>query len=137
LNSDFIFLLKSFDSLHNQTRLGLLNTTMSIINIQAAKTHLSRLVDQAAQGEEIILAKAGKPLVKLVPVKAQQAPRVGGQLKGKIRESADCWEPDANILELDSSLLPGEDSATTRKAYIAAESPAKYGTASKKKKAKK
>jgi prevent-host-death family protein len=38
------------------------------VNLHAAKTQLSRLVDQAAKGQEIIIAKAGKPLVRLVPV---------------------------------------------------------------------
>jgi prevent-host-death family protein len=41
---------------------------MRTINIHEAKTHLSRLVDQAAQGEPFIIAKAGKPLVKVVPL---------------------------------------------------------------------
>jgi prevent-host-death family protein len=38
------------------------------VNVHAAKTHFSRLVDQAAAGEEIIIAKAGKPVAKLVPL---------------------------------------------------------------------
>jgi prevent-host-death family protein len=41
---------------------------MRTVNIHEAKTHLSRLVERAAQGEEFIIAKAGKPLVKVVPV---------------------------------------------------------------------
>jgi prevent-host-death family protein len=40
------------------------------INIHEAKTHLSRLVEQAAAGREIIIAKAGKPLARLVPLDA-------------------------------------------------------------------
>jgi prevent-host-death family protein len=51
------------------------------INIQAAKTHLSRLVEAAVQGEEIILAKAGKPMVRLVPYTRLKRPRRGGQMK--------------------------------------------------------
>ena len=43
---------------------------MLTVNIQDAKTHLSRLVDQAAQGEVFIIAKAGKPMVKVVPLAA-------------------------------------------------------------------
>jgi prevent-host-death family protein len=43
---------------------------MRTVNIHEAKTHLSRLVERAAQGEEFIIAKAGKPLVKVVPVDA-------------------------------------------------------------------
>jgi prevent-host-death family protein len=41
---------------------------MRTINIHEAKTHLSRLVDRAAQGEEFVIAKAGKPMVKVVPL---------------------------------------------------------------------
>ena len=41
---------------------------MTTVNIHAAKTHLSRLVDQAASGAEIVIAKAGKPVAKLVPL---------------------------------------------------------------------
>ncbi|HEX4506242.1 MAG TPA: type II toxin-antitoxin system prevent-host-death family antitoxin [Alphaproteobacteria bacterium] len=43
---------------------------MRTVNIHDAKTHLSRLVDQAAQGEEFVIAKAGKPMVKVVPLDA-------------------------------------------------------------------
>jgi prevent-host-death family protein len=41
---------------------------MNIINIHEAKTHLSRLVEKAAEGEAFIIAKAGKPMVKVVPL---------------------------------------------------------------------
>jgi len=50
---------------------------MRPINIHAAKTHLSRLLEQAAEGEEIIIAKAGKPLAKLVPVEARPRRKLG------------------------------------------------------------
>ena len=43
---------------------------MRTVNIHEAKTHLSRLVDRAANGEPFIIAKAGKPLVKVVPLDA-------------------------------------------------------------------
>lgn len=43
---------------------------MQTVNIHEAKTHLSRLVDQAANGEPFVIAKAGKPLVKVVPLDA-------------------------------------------------------------------
>ncbi|MEP2776586.1 MAG: type II toxin-antitoxin system prevent-host-death family antitoxin [Luteolibacter sp.] len=68
-------------------------------NIQEAKTHLSRLVEQAAAGEEIIIAKAGKPMAKLVPYVPARPKRSGGFLAGKIHESADCWEPDEALNE--------------------------------------
>ena len=53
---------------------------MQTINIHEAKTHLSRLVDQAANGEPFVIAKAGKPLAKVVPLgapEAGQAKRLG------------------------------------------------------------
>jgi prevent-host-death family protein len=48
---------------------------MRSVNIHEAKTHLSRLVDAAAKGEPSIIAKAGKPLVKVVPFDAPPAPK--------------------------------------------------------------
>jgi prevent-host-death family protein len=59
---------------------------MQTINIHEAKTHLSRLVDQAARGEPFVIAKAGKPLVKVVPLNAPEAGQVKrlGFLAGQI-----------------------------------------------------
>lgn len=55
------------------------------INIHQAKTQLSKLVEEAAQGEEIIIAKSGKPVAKLVPIAATKAKiRKPGGLKGQI-----------------------------------------------------
>jgi prevent-host-death family protein len=59
------------------------------VNIHEAKTHLSRLVDQAAKGREFIIAKAGKPLVRVVPIEALPAVRTLGFLAGKGRVSLD------------------------------------------------
>ena len=60
---------------------------MPPVNIHDAKTHLSRLVDEAAAGREIIIAKAGKPVAKLAPL--SDRPRKLGTLKGKLRAGAD------------------------------------------------
>jgi prevent-host-death family protein len=49
---------------------------MLTVNVHEAKTHLSRLVDRAAKGEPFIIARAGKPLVKVVPLDAPEAARV-------------------------------------------------------------
>ena len=57
---------------------------MSTVNIHDAKTHLSRLIEQAAQGEQVIIAKAGKPLVKPAALEAPANPRRLGFLKGQI-----------------------------------------------------
>ena len=53
------------------------------VNIHEAKTHLSRLVDQAAKGQEFIIAKAGKPMVRVVPIEAPPAKRRLGMMVGK------------------------------------------------------
>ncbi len=55
---------------------------MGMVNIHAAKTHLSRLVDQAAAGEEIVIARAGKPVARLVPLEALKPKRILGLGKG-------------------------------------------------------
>jgi prevent-host-death family protein len=57
---------------------------INIVNIHEAKTQLSRLVDRAARGEAFVIAKAGKPLVKVSPVDAPVVPRRLGFLKGEI-----------------------------------------------------
>ena len=51
---------------------------METINIHEAKTHLSRLVEKAAKGEPFIIAKAGKPMVKVVPLEDEKPPRRPG-----------------------------------------------------------
>lgn len=58
-------------------------------NIHEAKTHLSRLVERAAHGEEIIIAKAGMPVAKLVPYQADTEPRQPGYWRGKVKISND------------------------------------------------
>lgn len=70
---------------------------MTTVNIHHAKTHLSRLIEAAAAGEEIVIAKAGKPLVRLVPVAGTEGPRKLGALAGKVIEPDDVWAPDPAI----------------------------------------
>ena len=59
---------------------------MRKVNMHEAKTHLSRLVERAAKGEAFIIAKAGKPLVKVVPLSSREeaGPRRLGFLAGEI-----------------------------------------------------
>lgn len=57
---------------------------MIMENMYQAKTHLSRLVEKALEGEEVILAKAGKPLVRLVPYEEKSEPLKIGLMAGKI-----------------------------------------------------
>ena len=66
---------------------------MRSINIHAAKTHLSRLAEEVAAGEEIIVAKAGKPIMKLVPIDGSKNKIKFGVLKGKIHISKDFDAP--------------------------------------------
>lgn len=63
------------------------------INIHQAKTQLSRLVEQAASGEEIIIAKAGKPVARLVPYAPKGAARQPGELRGKMRMKKNFDQP--------------------------------------------
>jgi prevent-host-death family protein len=59
---------------------------MNVVNIHEAKTHLSKLVEKAAQGESFIIAKAGKPMVKVMAVDAPTGKKIKrmGFMKGKI-----------------------------------------------------
>ncbi len=96
---------------------------MKVINIQAAKTHLSRIVEQAAAGEEIVLAKAGKPMVRIIPYSPVRAARKGGQLKGKIWEAPDVWAPDNMLTEAMTQPSIYPTPADDEKPPIAAEDP--------------
>lgn len=62
---------------------------MSITNIHEAKSRLSQLVEKAERGEEIIIARAGKPVAKLIAYKPKVKPRTGGQWKGKVKIAKD------------------------------------------------
>lgn len=56
----------------------------AIVNIHEAKTNLSRIVDEVAAGNEVIIAKAGKPMARLVPLESAPRPKKLGLLKGKL-----------------------------------------------------
>jgi prevent-host-death family protein len=56
---------------------------MKIVNIHEAKTHLSRLVEEAAKGKPFVIAKAGTPLVKVVPVEKAAKPQRFGFMLGE------------------------------------------------------
>ena len=70
----------------------------SIVNLYEAKTTLSRLVERAAAGEEIIIAKAGKPLAKLVPAGKPATRRKPGGWKGRVRIRRDFDAPLPRVL---------------------------------------
>lgn len=65
---------------------------MKIVNIHEAKTHFSKLVDAVIHGSEILIAMAGKPVAKLVPI-LKKPQRKFGVLKGKIKISKDFDAP--------------------------------------------
>ncbi len=66
---------------------------MPTVNVHAAKSQLSRLLDAAAAGEEVIIARAGKPIARLVPVEQKKEPRKLGTLAGKLHVPDDFDDP--------------------------------------------
>jgi prevent-host-death family protein len=66
---------------------------MKQVNIHEAKTNLSRLVDEVSEGNVIVLAKAGKPVAKIVPLGAARKARKPGFMKGKIKIAKDFDAP--------------------------------------------
>ena len=60
-----------------------------IVNMHEAKSTLSRLVERALAGEDVVIARNGTPLVRLVPVPKKAKPRVPGRMKGQIRIAPD------------------------------------------------
>ena len=73
---------------------------MTVVNIHEAKTHLSRLVDRAASGEEIVIARAGTPIARLAPLARAAEPRRIGMAKGRIRIHAGFDDADTEIIGL-------------------------------------
>lgn len=57
---------------------------MTVFNIHEAKTHFSKLLERVLNGEEVIIAKAGKPVARILPVVTNEFPRVPGVDKGMI-----------------------------------------------------
>ena len=79
---------------------------VNVVNVHDAKTHLSRLLERVASGEEIVIAKAGRPVAKLVPI--EKASRRPGRLKGRLRIGRDFDDP------LPDSLLDEFEGTTTK-----------------------
>jgi len=63
------------------------------INVYAAKTRLSELIDRASQGEEIVIARNGRPVARLSPYKALGTKRKLGSLEGRVKIAADFDAP--------------------------------------------
>ena len=66
---------------------------MDMVNLDDAKTNLSSLVERAAAGEEIVIAKAGRPLARLVPLEKRTAPRPLGMYAGQVTIGPDFDDP--------------------------------------------
>jgi prevent-host-death family protein len=82
------------------------------VNIHHAKTNLSRLILQAESGEEVIIARAGKPAVRLVPVETPKKKRFKpGALKGRLFVPDNFLDPDLELEALfnDGPVFPGEN----------------------------
>ena len=69
-----------------------------IANMHEAKTHFSRLVERAVAGEDVVIAKAGKPVARLVPYVEQRKARVPGRWKGKVEMASDFDELPGDVL---------------------------------------
>lgn len=72
---------------------------MAIINIHDAKTHFSKILIRVNRGEEVIIAKAGKPVAKIIPIKEGGSDRVPGSAKGMLTISDEFFKalPDSVI----------------------------------------
>jgi prevent-host-death family protein len=81
---------------------------MTIINIHEAKTHLSRFLERVAAGEEIIIAKANRPIARLVPIEQPVGQRIPGTGAGEIWMADDFNAPlpDDVMEEFDKDSLP-------------------------------
>ncbi len=69
-----------------------------MVNIQEAKTHLSRLLKQVQAGEDVVISKSGSPIAKLVPFRQEEMPRELGGWEGKVWVSDDFDEEDPDII---------------------------------------
>ena len=72
---------------------------MPIVNIYAAKTHLSRLIEQVLKGEEVIIAKAGKPIIRLIAYQPIPSKRQAGRWRGKVHIAKDFDKLPKNIMD--------------------------------------
>ena len=66
---------------------------MTVYNIHESKTHFSRLIEKVLNGEEVIIAKAGKPVARISPIIDDTSPRVFGLDKGKVKIASDFDAP--------------------------------------------
>jgi prevent-host-death family protein len=70
------------------------------VNVYEAKTQLSKLLQQVEAGDEIVIARHGKPIARLVPIQRTATPRQLGSLRGKIWIAPDFDEFDRELIDL-------------------------------------
>ena len=91
---------------------------MTIVNVHEAKTGLSRLIEQALRGEEVVIARNGVPAVKLVqvdPPPTGAVKRQPGLWAGKIREiDPDWWKPQNDLTDLFEVYSSDDDAEPSR-----------------------
>ncbi len=66
---------------------------MEVIDVDAARSQLSRLIERACRGEDIVIAQDGEPAVRLVPVPAREARRRPGSMEGLVKVGPEFFEP--------------------------------------------
>jgi prevent-host-death family protein len=81
-----------------------------LVNVHEAKTHLSRLIDRAAAGEEIVIARSGNPVARLMPLEVRP-PRLLGALAGQVWVSDDFDELDEELAVLFEGKPDGDPAA--------------------------
>ena len=81
------------------------------VNMHEAKSQLSRLAKAAWAGEDVVIAKAGEPYLRLVPYREPKAKRKLGALEGQIRMAPDFDETPPDVIEAfwNSKIFPGEE----------------------------
>ncbi len=78
-----------------------------LVNVHEAKTQFSRLLEQVAQGEEIVIARSGKPVARLIPYIPRVGRRQPGGWTGKVSRAGD-WDSEELNREIEA-LLEGQD----------------------------
>ncbi len=75
-----------------------------VFNTHEAKTHLSRLIQQAEEGDDVILARHGRPVAKLIPWPPARPTRTSGSWKGQVTYHDDIVGPDQDVADRFSDL---------------------------------
>jgi prevent-host-death family protein len=88
---------------------------MATVNIFEAKTQLSKLIAMAEQGQDVIIARAGKPVARLCALQTERSKRIPGSMKGKIwiADDFDAPLPDDLLAAFEADLFPPEVQAKT------------------------